>query len=605
MKIRSKESALFWGLCMMILGLSSASCSNNEGESKMHEIEQLNGKAPRIKLEAYVQVITEGWDMDRWTAIDPYLVYMPEKDRLLLLITRRDFTAGDLNPWGRNRPMLLHSDNHGDTWSQPRPLDAGSNEVEGESYSLSYLGDGKVVFLCPQTEAWWISRDYGERWERLSAARGYAWNPPFVDADPSTGKVRRLIDSFSLPSGGGAYMRVSLDEGQTWGEDIKVPQWRGFGELAFARAANGDVVAAGRSESPKRFHGLNDGYGGMGVSISKDDGRTWSDFNMLYDWGRHHSSMVRLSTGELVMSYLVRRGYPDTPDGQFHQFGEEAVVSFDNGQTWDLDHRYILYKYHGSINRRENSAGEGDPQNTSSVVLPNDEIVTVFGIGPRTGNSAYEVHHYYPRDIGLVRWRINRRGLNQERTISDAPYDSDLRNKFDINPPSQPTAGRTNLVMAKFGAEISASKCLAAADFLLYDPYLFSDLVAFFTSPAWVEVRWPDVHKLDEIIIEGRGLGSLQPPGAGAIQDGYKLQFYQNGQWRDFTNFSETTKVSAWLPGNSLCRLCSTGRVQEFKYVHRFKPVLAEGVRLQWTFLNLDTTTEKRPYISQLEIMGW
>jgi hypothetical protein len=52
--------------------------------------------------------------------------------------------------------------------------------------------------------------------------------------------------------------------------------------------------------------------------------------------------------GNIVMTYVVRLGYPATHDG-FPQFGVEAVVSHDNGQTWDKEHRYILAIWAGNI----------------------------------------------------------------------------------------------------------------------------------------------------------------------------------------------------------------------------------------------------------------
>ena len=39
----------------------------------------------------------------------------------------------------------------------------------------------------------------------------------------------------------------------------------------------------------------------------------------------------------------------------------------------------------------------------------------------------------FPRDIALVKWQVNEKGLNDETTIADAPLDSDLRNVFDPN----------------------------------------------------------------------------------------------------------------------------------------------------------------------------
>ena len=46
-----------------------------------HEIRQQNGKDPQIRLPAQFQIVTESWN--RVVAV-PYIIYMPEKDRLRL-----------------------------------------------------------------------------------------------------------------------------------------------------------------------------------------------------------------------------------------------------------------------------------------------------------------------------------------------------------------------------------------------------------------------------------------------------------------------------------------------------------------------------------------
>ena len=106
------------------------------------------------------------------------------------------------------------------------------------------------------------------------------------------------------------------------------------------------------------------------------------------------------------MSYIVRLGYPDTAQG-YPQFGVEAVVSDDNGQTWDMDHRYILAKWTGNI--------IGDPeteewlcgvQSSSTVLMPDGTLLTAFGTGfvtQRTNNTFEDSE----MDIALVRWRVD------------------------------------------------------------------------------------------------------------------------------------------------------------------------------------------------------
>ena len=171
-----------------------------------------------------------------------------------------------------------------------------------------------------------------------------------------------------------------------------------------------------------------DHYEGLGVSISQDEGRTWSEVEKLYDWGRHHPSMVLLPDGDIVMTYVARKGYVDTPEG-YPQFGVEAVTSHDNGRTWDLDHRYILAAWPG--NRTDERKWYQSCQQTSSVLLPDGSILTVFGTGYRATVSEDDPVRFRPRDVGLVNWRINNEGLDDDRTIAEAPFDSDLRNRFD------------------------------------------------------------------------------------------------------------------------------------------------------------------------------
>ena len=51
---------------------------------KTQDIQQSNGKAERIKLPAKFQIVTESWN--RVVAL-PYIVCMPEKDRVLMVVT--------------------------------------------------------------------------------------------------------------------------------------------------------------------------------------------------------------------------------------------------------------------------------------------------------------------------------------------------------------------------------------------------------------------------------------------------------------------------------------------------------------------------------------
>lgn len=400
-----------------------------------HVVRQLNGNAPAIPIPARIQIVTESWN--RVVAV-PYLVYMPEKDRLLMLV-------GCDYP---HQAMTTTSSDRGITWTEPKYLsvDAHGKPAAGLCTGLTSLGSGKLMIT--EGAIRWFSSDYGNTWTRatVNGKNLYGWDPQLVERDPATGKITRILETGytgGTDAGQQGFLRFSADEGHTWTDAVAVPQWRAVSEVALAYAHNGDLVAACRTDiSPKTIARLGrqliDHYEGLGISISKDRGKTWSDVQKLYDWGRHHPSLLLMPSGELVMTYVVRKGYKDTPEG-FPQFGIEAVVSRDNGQTWDLDHLYRLHIWPGNRKATANEGGPGpqawwaSSQATSSVLLPDGSILTAFGTGYRSqpgprGEST-------PRDVGLVLWRLGNQPLNTDRTLRDAPADSDARNLLDPKGP--------------------------------------------------------------------------------------------------------------------------------------------------------------------------
>ena len=425
---RSKAFKASFGLSNLSLAVLLAATAMAE-EWEPHEVRQINGTAGDARLPAQFQIVTESWN--RVVAV-PYLAYLPEKDRLLMLVSC-DYP---------HHAEILFSDDRGASWSTPKPALVGSDgkPLAGLGTSLCYLGEGIVLFYSSSR---WFSRDYGQTWKEsvpLEAASDgkpwYTWDPPLVERDAKTGKVTRLMETgytwFKPPevrtAHQQAYLRFTTDGGKSWTQSSKVPQWAAVSEVALLRAANGHLVAACRTDTPARLQPeIIDHTEGLGISISTNDGRAWSEVRKLYDWGRHHPSLILLPSGEIVMTYVVRKGYVNSPEG-FPQFGIEAVVSPDHGQTWDLDHKYILHHWIGHI-KDGPTAWYPSSQATSTVLLPDGSILTAFGTGYRCqdivkGQPA-------PRDVGLVRWRLNTGALKTETKLRDAPFESDLRNVYD------------------------------------------------------------------------------------------------------------------------------------------------------------------------------
>jgi len=133
--------------------------------------------------------------------------------------------------------------------------------------------------------------------------------------------------------------------------------------------------------------------------VSSDDGKTWSDAKILYRYGRHHPSMVVLPDGRIVMTYVVRKGYPKHPSGH-DLYGIEAVVSHDHGRTWD-SHPFVLDRW--SANRTDACAWWASSQCTSTVLLPDGGILTCYSTGQQTPADSAAPR----RDVGLVRWEAD------------------------------------------------------------------------------------------------------------------------------------------------------------------------------------------------------
>jgi hypothetical protein len=358
-----------------------------------HVVVRTSAEGEEVVLPAKFQVASEWWKVRSHV---PYILYVPEKDQLAMFFS---------TPYegGSQAPVMAVSDDHGDTWSEATRLLPAEQVPPGKGgfwlcVAPTYLGDGRFLFATNVLK--WISDDYGATWRKIEmrptedGLPRHEWHTPFLDRDEQTGQIKRIVNEVyrDVEVGEGkmmskACLRESTDLGETWSQTRDVPQWLGISEIEIIRAANGDLVGACRIDQLPEYEGMIDYYGGLGITISKDDGKTWSKAKPLFPYGRHHASMVRLGNGDLVMTYAVRAGYEKDEQGR-DQFGEEAIISKDNGQTWDLDRRYVLHKWSApSV-----EGGEGwAAQSSSTIQLPGGDLLTAYGI-------AY-------RKVGLVRWR--------------------------------------------------------------------------------------------------------------------------------------------------------------------------------------------------------
>ena len=323
------------------------------------------------------------------------------------------------------RPIIAFSADGGDTWTDFQVIPGAG----GRPVNLTWHGGGTLSFVSGRR---YYSRDYGRTWpeniEHPRTRTGMTFHlegNACVDRDDQ-GKAKAILElgwhyepGKSHPkSDATVVFRRSLDSGRTWIDEVAPPQWkfemthkgktwlRGVSEGAIVRATDGNLVAALRTDIPPHFFDgpHNDNLEGTSISISQDDGKTWSKMNFLFYAGRHHANLQRLPSGDLVCTMVVR---DDVAEGKLasHRRGCDAVVSGDNGRTWNLDRRYELHRFEYF------SPGawlDGQCGHIGAVALDDGSIISAYG-------------NYLKGAAVLVRWKPDAEPALPLAAEDDAP----------------------------------------------------------------------------------------------------------------------------------------------------------------------------------------
>ena len=557
-------------------------------------------------LEAEYQVVNQGSAYDHIHG--PCMLYFPEKDRILIVANACDYSTMKYNT------VMMISDDRGASWRYSFPVNA-----LGETLDFTYcsaignLGGGRVILHSADGKrapgeiiVLQFSEDYGETWTSSAVfpaeAGGkdfYSWGDAFLveeDLIILGGYIEpagRFEDSAKSISG----LRFSHDSGMTWTGMVQVPEWIGFNEVQLVRAANGDLVAGLRRDYPRRVAKYgNDNTGGLGVSRSTDNGSSWSEVQVLYDWGRHFPSMTVMPRGEIIMTYVMRMGYPETAEGGLPQFGIEAVISRDHGRTWDLDHRYLLADWAGKT--RSPLGWLYGCQSTSTVRLPDDSLITVYSNGYRsTANSKLKANGA-AYDVCLIHWTPDMEYAGTENEVTLAPFDSDLRNMACAHPDLDSVGMwikyNRNIAIADRSAVVAASEHSPEdASLILYNRYN-RNLLRFETIPASLEISWPEEHVINEIHIHAGALFQKRDPETECVPLDYRLQSRgSDGDWRDII---EPILDAARYTGPPHLIASDV----EFEYVHIFEPVRTDAIRM---IVTRSSDTGKRRHFGELVIV--
>ena len=150
----------------------------------------------------------------------------------------------------------------------------------------------------------------------------------------------------------------STDGGLTWEDETLVAL--GFNETSYAFLPNGRLLAAARCDRR---------YGYVATIYSDDLGRTWSKPVQITRNNEHPADLTVLTSGKVLMTF-GRRVRP---------MGCGALISEDNGETWNFDREVLL-------------AGDGvedmDLGYPSTVQLADGQIVTVLYYGSGSDASS-------------------------------------------------------------------------------------------------------------------------------------------------------------------------------------------------------------------------
>jgi hypothetical protein len=142
------------------------------------------------------------------------------------------------------------------------------------------------------------------------------------DKDDLTRRMRRLAEEKPEAKRGDFCLLVrSRDQGQTWGDPSVIA--RGYNEVCAMRLKDGRLMAAMRE---------SEGGARLDQTFSDDNGYHWSAPQPLTRDGEHPPDLLRLRSGEILLTF----GQRNKP------YGVQAMVSSDEGRTWGHGNRYLL-----------------------------------------------------------------------------------------------------------------------------------------------------------------------------------------------------------------------------------------------------------------------
>jgi hypothetical protein len=291
-------------------------------------------------------------------AYKPSMALLPNGELVMVALFGDQVGGGKIREW----TGMWRSHDGGRTWSERVEV----ADLIGREQWITCTREGTLFATCHLLANDIHNPDgYSHSYLHRSGDGGRTWERTRIGPDgfpprASTTLSRNVVElpDGSLLLGVGvnelergqiAFVWSSRDGGKTW--DRTVPRvkigsyqgrpydnWDGFFSEDFTfRAHTGKLLHFIRCGPPSPMYPINDGRttptGDDGIDRmmrceSTDNGQTWSDVRDHGDYGMHYPRVTRLQVGRLLMTFTQR--------STFYPIGLQAVLSEDEGETWDF-----------------------------------------------------------------------------------------------------------------------------------------------------------------------------------------------------------------------------------------------------------------------------
>jgi hypothetical protein len=259
---------------------------------------------------------------------------------------------------GSDRQVRIYphrSTDAGMTW---KPIGAPITGLQGREPSVICLRDGTLLLGSAYELNFFRSQDGGQTWQYLDSDDNFSQVKKQVGEHQGAFPTRNILeeqdgtlalmvsvgsdgDTFPTPRAK-AWIFRSRDGGRTWPESQEVSVWdrpEALVETSMVRLSEGGLLATFRIEGshvigntpPPRglpYPPGDESGGHMLLMNSDDNGIHWTEPREFLNYSEVHGHLAVLKDGKVLCTYA-----------NYHlPFGLVAILSNDQGKTWDKQH---------------------------------------------------------------------------------------------------------------------------------------------------------------------------------------------------------------------------------------------------------------------------